>query len=101
MDTKTKTFLIIGGIAIIIYWVGLLKRLYSKKFLEKYPPGTGKKCTITGSEYSICTPPIKGDSLNSKKQEKEVLYYRELSREVIYKANDGFKIVGITYEYWD
>ena len=94
METIITIALVIAVISIFYLWrTRLLKK--------KYPPGSGKKCTLTGTEYSLCTPPVKGDSLNGTEQTKKVVYYRELKRKEIYKAEDGFQIVGITYEYWD
>ena len=87
----------IMGIIIVIVSIVIQKIIINKK----YQSGTGKMCTITAGKYSLCTPPQQGDSLNGKVQKIEVLFYREISREVIYKATDGFQIVGITYEYWD
>lgn len=92
------------GIAFIVIIVGIgLLYHYSEQRKQKklFVPGTGKQCMLTASKFEWCTPPVQGDNLNGKLQEKPVLYYRELSREVIYKAPDGFQLVGISYEYWD
>lgn len=92
-----ETIIGIGIIVLIITIFSINKHKQKRIFLT----GTGKVCTITAGSYSLCTPPIQGDMLNGKLQEKKVLYYRELKRESIYHADDGFQIVGITYEYWD
>lgn len=91
----------IGAIAILVIMYIIIKKHNKKNIEKKFPPGTGKQCTLTAGKFEWCTPPVKGDNLNGKIQEKKVIYSRELERNTIYEAKDGFIIVSITYEYWD
>ena len=94
METKY----VIGVIIISLCMVMIISYHIKNK---KFPPDTGKKCMLVAGTFSLCTPPRQGDKLNGKIQKEKILFYREISREVIYKAEDGYQVVGITYEYWD
>ena len=94
METKY----VIGAVILSLFLVMIISYHIKNK---KFPPGTGKKCMLVAGTFSLCSPPRQGDRLNGKIQKEKILFYREISREIIYKANDGFQLVGIRYEYWD